>query len=88
MLKSSYPDGMNEILVAAILWELLQGLEYLHKMGIIHRWISLHILHTVVPHISCGTHKENLFNNQYHGTGLIQTSTGHAIVSVLAGCLC
>lgn len=37
MLKSSYPDGMNEILVAAILWELLQGLEYLHKMGIIHR---------------------------------------------------
>ena len=37
MLKSSYPDGMTEILVAAILWELLQGLEYLHKMGIIHR---------------------------------------------------
>ncbi|XP_073235999.1 STE20-related kinase adapter protein alpha-like isoform X2 [Porites lutea] len=45
MLKSSYPDGMNEILVAAILWELLQGLEYLHKMGIIHRAVKgSHIL--------------------------------------------
>jgi len=37
MLKSSFPDGMSEILVAAVLWEILQGLDYLHKMGIIHR---------------------------------------------------
>ena len=37
MLKSSFPEGMSEILIAAVLWEILQGLDYLHKMGIIHR---------------------------------------------------
>ena len=37
MLKSSFPDGMSEILIAATLWEVLQGLEYLHKMRLIHR---------------------------------------------------
>lgn len=45
MLKCSFPDGMTEILVAAIIWELLQGLDYLHKMGIIHRAVKgSHIL--------------------------------------------
>ena len=37
MLKSSFPEGMSEILIAAVLWEILQGLDYLHKMGNIHR---------------------------------------------------
>ena len=37
MLKSSFSEGMSEILIAAVLWEILQGLDYLHKMGIIHR---------------------------------------------------
>lgn len=45
MLKSSFPEGMSEILIAAILWEILQGLDYLHKMGIIHRAVKgSHIL--------------------------------------------
>ncbi|KAJ7321207.1 hypothetical protein OS493_035184 [Desmophyllum pertusum] len=45
MLKSSFPEGMSEILIAAILWEILQGLDYLHKMSIIHRAIKgSHIL--------------------------------------------
>lgn len=45
ILKNSFPDGMCELLVSAILWEILQGLEYLHKIGIIHRALKAsHIL--------------------------------------------
>lgn len=45
MLKNSFPNGMCELLIAAILWESLQGLEYLQKMGIIHRALKgSHIL--------------------------------------------
>ncbi|XP_066029811.1 STE20-related kinase adapter protein alpha-like isoform X3 [Pocillopora verrucosa] len=45
ILKTRFHDGMGEIIVAAILYEVLQGLEYLHKMGIIHRAIKgSHIL--------------------------------------------
>ena len=38
ILKTRFHDGMGEIIVAAILYEVLQGLEYLHKMSIIHRY--------------------------------------------------
>lgn len=46
MLKSSFPEGMSEILIAAILWEILQGLDYLHKMSIIHRYMYI-VMHSL-----------------------------------------
>ncbi|XP_078375973.1 STE20-related kinase adapter protein alpha-like isoform X2 [Oculina patagonica] len=45
MLKARFSEGMSEILIAAILWEILQALDYLHKLGIIHRAVKgSHIL--------------------------------------------
>lgn len=37
MLKSTFPNGMDEITIASILYQALNGLDYLHKAGHIHR---------------------------------------------------
>ncbi|XP_042418216.1 serine/threonine-protein kinase OSR1-like isoform X2 [Zingiber officinale] len=37
IMKSAYPNGFNENIIATVLREVLKGLEYLHNHGHIHR---------------------------------------------------
>ena len=40
LLRSYFPDGMSESLMAYLLHGVLKALEYLHQMGYVHRWVG------------------------------------------------
>ena len=40
IMKTAYQRGMEETIIATILKQVLQGLEYLHSHGLIHRDIK------------------------------------------------
>lgn len=43
LLRTYFPDGMSETLIRTILFGAVQGLNYLHQNGCIHRYLLVHI---------------------------------------------
>lgn len=41
LLRTHFPDGMSESLIAYLLHGVLKGLEYLHRRGYVHRWLEV-----------------------------------------------
>ena len=40
ILKAGFPEGLGEVMISVILWDVLQALDYLHRMRIIHRFVG------------------------------------------------
>ncbi|XP_057679535.1 STE20-related kinase adapter protein beta [Corythoichthys intestinalis] len=52
LMRTYFPDGMSESLIAYLLYGVLQALEYLHRMGYVHRGVKAsHILLSEEGHV-------------------------------------
>lgn len=52
LLRTYFPDGMSESLIAYLLYSVLKALEYLHRMGYVHRGVKAsHILLSGEGHV-------------------------------------
>ncbi|XP_053725073.1 STE20-related kinase adapter protein beta isoform X1 [Synchiropus splendidus] len=52
LLRTYFPDGMSESLIAYLLFGVLKALEYLHRMGYVHRGVKAsHILLSEDGHV-------------------------------------
>lgn len=84
LLRAHFPDGMSESLVAYLLHGVLKALEYLHRMGYVHRGVKAsHILlsgegrvylsglHSVYSMMRDGRRMRAVFDMPHHSPALL-----------------
>ncbi|XP_054653759.1 STE20-related kinase adapter protein beta isoform X1 [Dunckerocampus dactyliophorus] len=84
LLRTYFPDGMSESLIAYLLYGVLQALEYLHRMGYVHRGVKAsHILlseegrvylsglHSVYSMMREGKRMRAVFDMPHHSPALL-----------------
>uniref|UniRef100_A0A667WQK7 Protein kinase domain-containing protein n=1 Tax=Myripristis murdjan TaxID=586833 RepID=A0A667WQK7_9TELE len=84
LLRTYFPDGMSESLIAYLLYGVLKALEYLHQMGYVHRGVKAsHILlsgegrvylsglHSVYSMMREGKRVRAVFDMPHHSPALL-----------------
>uniref|UniRef100_A0A3B4FNS5 STE20-related kinase adapter protein beta-like n=1 Tax=Pundamilia nyererei TaxID=303518 RepID=A0A3B4FNS5_9CICH len=83
LLRTYFPDGMSESLIAYLLYGVLKALEYLHRMGYIHGVKASHILlsgegrvylsglHSVYSMMREGKRMRTVFDMPHHSPALL-----------------
>ncbi|TMS11482.1 STE20-related kinase adapter protein beta [Larimichthys crocea] len=84
LLRTYFPDGMSESLIAYLLYGVLKALEYLHRMGYVHRGVKAsHILlsgegrvylsglHSVYSMMREGKRMRAVFDMPHHSPALL-----------------
>ncbi|KAM8905226.1 STE20-related kinase adapter protein beta [Spinachia spinachia] len=84
LLRRYFPDGMSESLIAYLLYGALKALEYLHRMGYVHRGVKAsHILlsgegrvylsglHSVYNMMREGKRMRTVFDMPHHSPALL-----------------